>query len=276
MNKLILVTCLLCSAISFANQSRENEFSEVKTCFQGVHFQNNWMAIGTSYKDILIQNSDLSFSKKLNFDLPVQDFYLYKNSLFVLINNKIEIFNLEEKTFEIPIFINTQIPNYAKSLFLIDDKIYISLMREGAQIFSLASREKVASIQAKGHVDNIYIHNSTGYIYASNAGIIGGQILSAVYLFDPSTNKITHKTLISGAPGNGIFVDNKNVFLGKQFFWQVRKKKVHKKKFISRYKSVFIPRPYAKGRAYRDNKNLYYCDQVDHKPHIKLRSSIER
>ncbi len=276
MNKLILIICLLSSTISFANPNREQDFSKIKTCFQGVHFQNNWMAIGTSYKDILIQNSDLNFSKELNFDLPVQDFYLYKNSLFVLINNKIEIFNLEEKIFELPILIDAQIPNYAKSLFLIGDKIYVSLMREGAQIFSLASREKVASIQAKGHVDNIYVHNKTGYIYASNAGVVGGQILSAVYLFDPSTNKITHQSLISGAPGNGIFVDDKNVFLGKQFFWQVRKKKIHKKKFIARYKSVFIPRPYAKGRAYRDHRSLYYCDQLEHRPHVRLRSSIER
>ena len=100
------------------------------------------------------------------------------------------------------------------------------------------------------------------------------MILSAVYLFNPSTNEIFHRTFINGAPAGGLFVNERDVFLGESFHWQVRKKKIHRKKYIGRYKSVYIPRPqYANGRAFRDSKNLYICNS---KATVIERRNIER
>ena len=56
-----------------------------------------------------------------------------------------------------------------------------------------------------------------------------------------------HHVFINGAPGNDLYVNEKDVFLGERFFGssvKKKKKKVHKKEYIGRYKSVHIPKPY--------------------------------
>ena len=102
--------------------------------------------------------------------------------------------------------------------------------------------------------------------------------LFLAFLNSPSlTFEIFHQVHINGAPGNGLYVNKKDVFLGERFFWQVRKSKIHRKSYIGSYKSVYIPKPHnAKGRAFRDSKNLYFCSDVYSKPKVVLRSTIER
>ena len=141
--------------------------------------------------------------------------------------------------------------------------MYVSSDKDGLKIFNLINREKIKTINPVGNINNVFIHNGIGYIYADTAGISGGMILSAVYLFNPSTNEIgRHRTFINGAPSGGLYVDEKNVFLGEIFYWQLKKRKVHRKKYIGRYKSVYLPRPqYANAEPTETRKTYIFVTQ---------------
>jgi len=270
----IVLIILVSNLYAGEYERREEQFRSVGTCFRGVFFDGDWMAVGTSYRDLLLVNFLTGETKQITSPILVNDFFISQNKLFILTDQQLKIFDLENMVLELPI--DLKIEKRAVSLFIKKDKVFISNYRAGTSVYSLKSRAKITSFNFQGNAESTFIYNNTGYIYASAAGISGGQILSAVHRFNPNTYKIEHTVLIGGAPGRGLFVDNENVFLGEHFYWQVKKSKIDKRKYIFRYKSVFIPKPNAKGRAFRDEKNLYYCDESFSRPHIRLRSKIER
>tara|TARA_B100000927_G_scaffold290566_1_gene289760 strand:+ start:291 stop:947 length:657 start_codon:yes stop_codon:yes gene_type:complete len=203
-----------------------------------------------------------------------RDFIINDNFIYILSREKIDIYNLKEELYTDAISLENSKRSWPSSLYVKEDKLFVSSDKDGVRIYDISSLEMIDEIRPTGNVNSVFINDNIGYIYADTAGISGGMILSAVYLFNPSTNKIIHRTFINGAPAGGLFVNKKNVFLGESFHWQIRKKKIHKKKYIGRYKSVYIPRPqYAMGRAYRDDKNLFFCNS---KASVIQRRNIER
>ena len=256
---------------------REKEFSSIEDCFKGVHFENEWMAYGNSFNSLVLKNNISGEKKELKFNYSISDFIFHQRKLFILSRNKVEIYSLDHETFEEGIELIVTQKTWHKSLFISGFNLYIASKKEGVKVFDLASKKEIQRIQPKGEPTSVFVFDDVGYIYAEAAGIYGGYILSAVYLFDPLTFEIFHQVHINGAPGNGLYVNKKDVFLGERFFWQVRKSKIHRKSYIGSYKSVYIPKPHnAKGRAFRDSKNLYFCSDVYSKPKVVLRSTIER
>ena len=256
------------------SKTRELNFKNLNSCFKGVHFDNDWMVVGKSSNVLLIKNMKHQKVETIEVQNGFRDFLINENTLYILRREKIDIYNLDSGVFSAGIDLINSERSWPESLFIKNNLMYVSSDKDGLKIFNLINREKIKTINPVGNINNVFIHNGIGYIYADTAGISGGMILSAVYIFNPSTNEIGHRTFINGAPSGGLYVDEKNVFLGEIFYWQLKKRKVHRKKYIGRYKSVYLPRPqYANGRAYRDQENLYFCNS---KANVIKRKDIER
>ena len=111
---------------------------------------------------------------------------------------KIDIYNLDSGVFSAGIDLINSERSWPESLFIKNNLMYVSSDKDGLKIFNLINREKIKTINPVGNINNVFIHNGIGYIYADTAGISGGMILSAVYLFNPSTNEIGLRTFING------------------------------------------------------------------------------
>ena len=100
---------------------RENQFKSVTTCFKGVHFNKTYMAVGTSYRSITINNSVTNKEDNLQFDYEILDFHFYNNKLYILSKEKIEIYDPENSIYQEALQLTNRGNSWPQSLFIKDE-----------------------------------------------------------------------------------------------------------------------------------------------------------
>ena len=281
MKTLFLGLTLLSTISAWANNNKEL-FEKMPGCQQSIEIGQDWMAVAHSYKSInLAHLHDNQRKLSISLNDAILDLYLEKDILYVLTINSVEIFDLslQKKIDQFKTLPGAQIPFKAfegpKGFAFNDGKIYIAHGRKGITVLDKSSGRLLSTIQVPGEANDIYFHHKEGWIL-SDSVFYHDKILVGLYQFDADQEIITNQTHLDGAPTGDLFVDDRNIFVGKRFHWQLIKKKVLKKNYLARYKSVFFPTGMASGKPFRDQENLYYCQGPHLVPKVVIRNTIER
>lgn len=267
--KMIFLFLLILNSFAFAQDIRIETFKKMPTCYKGVQFRDDLMIVNSAPFEITVKSmTDAKINFSFELSAEYTDMILEGQTLYVLTLDHIEEWDLAtQKMIRTIATSKDTTPPYRaymnpKGFGLYNSRFYVAHEGQGVSIIDQKSGNYIDMIGMEGLPQDISFKANKAYIIADEAVMTAGQIHPAIYIVDLNSQKVIKKTILRNAPAGSINVIDSNIYIGHLFYWRLDLNKVETKDTLNGYSKLLFPTPWAKGKPFMDEKNLYYCNEI--------------
>lgn len=266
--KMIFLLLVILNSFAFAQETRIEAFKKIPSCYKGVQFYADLMIINTAPFEITVKSmTDAKINFNFGLSAEYADMILEGQTLYVLTLDQIEEWDLStQKMIRTIATSKDTTPPYRpymdpKGFGLYNSKFYVAHEGLGVSIIDQKSGNFIDMIGMEGLPQDISFKGNKAYIIADEAVMTAGEIHPAIYIVDLNSQEVIKKTILRNAPAGSINVIDNAIYIGHLFYWRLDLNKVETKDTLNGYSKLLFPTPWAKGKPFMDDKNLYYCNE---------------